>query len=48
MKVSGPQILTPQTEEGIDELKWATIKEAEQFYPECYPSVVDVLKTFIK
>ena len=46
MKVSGDQILTPQTEEDILEVKWITKEEAEQYFPDCYPSVVDVLEKF--
>lgn len=46
MKVSGNQTLTPQTEEDILEVKWITKKEAKQYFPDCYPSVVDVLKKF--
>ena len=48
MKVSGNQTLTPQTEEDILEVKWITKEEAKQYFPECYPSVVDVLEKYIK
>ncbi|MBK8311664.1 MAG: NUDIX hydrolase [Chitinophagaceae bacterium] len=48
MKVSGNQTLTPQTEEDILEVKWITKEEAKQYFPECYPSVVDVLKKYIE
>jgi 8-oxo-dGTP pyrophosphatase MutT (NUDIX family) len=48
MKVSGDQKLVPQTEEGIIETKWATIKEAEQLFPQSFPSIVDVIKEFAK
>lgn len=44
MHVRGTQQLVPQNEEGITEIKWATKKAAEQLYPSCYPSVVDVLQ----
>jgi len=43
MKVSGKQNLTPQTEEDISAIKWATLTEAEELFPECFPSVVDVI-----
>lgn len=46
MKVTGKQDLQPQTEEDILETRWVTIKEAEQLFPECFPSVVDVIKEF--
>jgi 8-oxo-dGTP pyrophosphatase MutT (NUDIX family) len=48
MKVSGQQNLQPQIEEDILETKWVTTKEAEQLFPECFPSVIDVLKEFMK
>ncbi len=48
MKVSGKQTLIPQTEEDILAIKWITKKEAEQFFPECYPSVVDVLEKYLQ
>lgn len=44
MKISGEQKLVPQTEEDIHEIKWVTAKEAEKFFPECFPSVIDVIK----
>ncbi len=43
MKVSGAQKLTPQTEEGIHEIKWLTMADAEKLFPESYPSVADVV-----
>lgn len=48
MKVSGDQQLVPQTEEDIQEIKWVTIREAEKLFPECFPSVIDVIKEFKK
>ncbi len=48
MKVIGEQRLEPQTEEGIHEIRWIAPKDVEQFFPESYPSVVDVIKEFIK
>ena len=48
MKVSGDQQLVPQTEEDIHEIKWVTIKEVEKLFPECFPSVIDVIKEFKK
>lgn len=44
MQVKGEQQLVPQTAEGISEVKWATYPEAEKLFPDCYPSVVDVIK----
>jgi 8-oxo-dGTP pyrophosphatase MutT (NUDIX family) len=48
MKVSGEQKLVPQTEEDIHAIKWVTSKEAEKLFPECFPSVIDVIREFIK
>ena len=48
MKVSGNQKLVPQTEEDIHAIKWVTSKEAEKFFPECFPSVIDVIKELMK
>jgi 8-oxo-dGTP pyrophosphatase MutT (NUDIX family) len=48
MKVNGEQKLVPQTEEDIHEIKWVTTKEAEKLFPECFPSVIDVIKEIMK
>ncbi len=48
MKVEGKQLLQPQTEEDILEARWIKTKEAEKLFPECFPSVVDVIKEFMK
>jgi 8-oxo-dGTP pyrophosphatase MutT (NUDIX family) len=48
MKVTGEQNLIPQIEEDILEIKWVTPKEAQQLFPHCFPSVIDVLKEFIE
>lgn len=48
MKVSGDQKLVPQTEEDIHAIKWVTTKEAEKLFPDCFPSVIDVIKEFMK
>lgn len=44
MNVAGKQTLQPQTEEDILETRWVTINEAEKLFPECFPSVIDVIK----
>lgn len=44
MKVAGKQELTPQTEEGIEEVRWMKLDEAEKVFPQAFPSVVDVIK----
>jgi len=48
MKVKGGQTLVPQTEEDIHAIKWVTTREAESLFPECFPSVIDVIKEFLK
>lgn len=45
MKTAGGQKLIPQTAEGIEEIRWVKPTDLEKYYSECYPSVVDVLKT---
>jgi 8-oxo-dGTP pyrophosphatase MutT (NUDIX family) len=44
MNVKGEQKLVPQTEEEIHETRWVNKKDAEKLFPECFPSVVDVIK----
>lgn len=48
MSVKGEQKLVPQTDEGIAEIKWVSMKEAQAFFPESFPSVIDVIKEFDK
>lgn len=48
MKVKGEQKLVPQTSEDIHEIKWVTAKAAEKLFPECFPSVRDVIREFIR
>ena len=43
MKVSGKQVLTPQTEEDILEVKWVKKKDLAKYLPETFPSIKDVL-----
>ena len=44
MNVKGHQQLIPQTEEDIHEIKWVTLDEAGKLFPDCFPSVVDVIE----
>lgn len=44
MQAAARQELVPQTDEGITEIKWASFTEAAKLFPECFPSVVDVIK----
>ncbi len=43
MKVSGEQKLVPQTDEGIQEIKWVKPAELGPYMGNCFPSVKDVL-----
>ena len=46
MTVSGSQKLTPQTEEGIMEIKWVKKDNLKSYFDESYPSVADVLQAW--
>ncbi len=43
MNVSGKQVLTPQTEEDIVEVKWVKKKDLKLYLDNSYPSIKDVL-----
>jgi 8-oxo-dGTP pyrophosphatase MutT (NUDIX family) len=45
MKVRGEQTLVPQTEEDIEDIKWAAPGELAPYIKNAYPSVIDVLQT---
>jgi 8-oxo-dGTP pyrophosphatase MutT (NUDIX family) len=47
MTASGAEQLVPQTEEGIEEIKWVSAAEVKKLYPDCFPSVVDVIEKFL-
>jgi len=47
MKVEGAQQLVPQTGEGIDVVKWVSREKARDYYPECFPSVIDVMEAYL-
>ncbi|MGQ0737805.1 MAG: NUDIX hydrolase [Bacteroidota bacterium] len=44
MKVKSGQQLVPQAEEVITEIRWLSYRDAEKLFPQCYPSVIDVIK----
>jgi 8-oxo-dGTP pyrophosphatase MutT (NUDIX family) len=44
MKATGNQSLTPQTEEQIEKLEWASGQDLSKYTRNTYPSVVDVLR----
>jgi 8-oxo-dGTP pyrophosphatase MutT (NUDIX family) len=48
MKVEGTQELIPQTGEGIDVVKWVNRENARDYYPESFPSVIDVIEAFLR
>lgn len=43
MEVSGDQLLVPQTDEDITELKWVPKEELHSYINRTFPSIVDVL-----
>lgn len=46
MKVSGEQNLVPQTNEGIQEIKWVKQAQLQSYYNESFPNVVQLLKSW--
>jgi 8-oxo-dGTP pyrophosphatase MutT (NUDIX family) len=48
MKVNGEQILTPQTEEDILELRWVNVNDLDKYRKDSFPSIQDVLEAFKK
>lgn len=44
MNVKGEQVLTPQAAEDIHEVKWVKPARLNQYFDNCFPSVVDVLR----
>lgn len=43
MKVSGKQVLTPQTEEDIHEIKWVKKGDLKEYLDNAFPSIKDLL-----
>ena len=48
MKVNGEQMLTPQTEEDILELRWVNADDLDKYRKDSFPSIADVLEAFKK
>ena len=46
MKANGEQNTSPQTEEGIEEIKWVKKDKLKAYFDKSYPSVVEVLQTW--
>jgi len=46
MKVSGEQNLVPQTNEGIEEIKWVKPDKLKTYYSNTYPNVVEILQSW--
>jgi 8-oxo-dGTP pyrophosphatase MutT (NUDIX family) len=42
MGYKGKQTPTPQTEEGIEEIRWVSSKEIKTYLSDSYPSIIDV------
>jgi 8-oxo-dGTP pyrophosphatase MutT (NUDIX family) len=47
MQVTGLQQLKPQTEEDIHDIRWVPLEEIESYTGKVFPSVKDVLHTFM-
>ncbi len=48
MDASGEQTLIPQTTEDIQEIRWVARKDLSSFLDKTYPSIADVLQTFLE
>ena len=48
MNVEGDQILTPQTEEDIFEIRWVNANDLDKYRKDSFPSIADVLGAFKK
>jgi 8-oxo-dGTP pyrophosphatase MutT (NUDIX family) len=46
MKVSGEQNLVPQTNEGIEEIKWVKPDKLKTYYSNTFPNVVEILQSW--
>jgi 8-oxo-dGTP pyrophosphatase MutT (NUDIX family) len=46
MKVNDEQILTPQTEEDILEIRWVDVSDLDRYRKDSFPSIADVLEVF--
>lgn len=47
MKVKGKQLLVPQTEEDIHDIKWVAAADLAPYQKDSFPSVTDVLETWL-
>lgn len=47
MESSATENLRPQTEEDIQEIRWVPRNELNRYMPEAFPSVIDVLETWL-
>ncbi len=46
MKVNGKQTITPQTDEGITDIRWVKKKDVKNYFNNIFPSVKDVLELY--
>lgn len=46
MKVSGMQKLTPQTEEGISELRWVAENELEYYLSNTFSNIIEIVEKY--
>lgn len=47
MKVTGDQILIPQTEEDIEETRWVAKDQLNNYKKKSFPSIIDVLEAWL-
>jgi 8-oxo-dGTP pyrophosphatase MutT (NUDIX family) len=47
MSINGDQQLIPQTEEGINDIKWVETGDLKDYMKKSYPSVTEVLQLFL-
>ena len=47
MQYNGNEILIPQTEEDISDIKWVSIPDLPRYYKNMYGSIIDVLQKYI-
>lgn len=48
MRTSGKQVLTPQTEEDILEIRWVKANDIKNYREDIFPSIRNILDTFLK
>jgi 8-oxo-dGTP pyrophosphatase MutT (NUDIX family) len=47
MTIHDYQTGVPQTEEDITDMKWVSLKDISSYFPNMYPTIVDLIKLFV-